>query len=196
MDRSSRVFVAGGRGMVGSAIVRRLRAEGIDGILAPTRSELDLRSQAAVDAWMAEMRPTHVFLAAAKVGSGIKKHGKSHIGHKLSANADAKYKLLRKIWAGTASEHDSQHFEAVIDGGNTSSVVYADRCYASAEREAALKARALLSRQVSVMPRLRFHAATLQKSGCRTCKLTLGRRGRVPPLAKSMLIVGRRKASA
>jgi len=68
MDRSSRVFVAGGRGMVGSAIVRRLRAEGIEGILAPTRSELDLRSQAAVDAWMAEMRPTHVFLAAAKVG--------------------------------------------------------------------------------------------------------------------------------
>jgi GDP-L-fucose synthase len=68
MDRSSRVFVAGGRGMVGSAIVRRLRAEGIEDILAPTRSELDLRSQAAVDAWMAEMRPTHVFLAAAKVG--------------------------------------------------------------------------------------------------------------------------------
>jgi GDP-L-fucose synthase len=68
MDRSSRVFVAGGRGMVGSAIVRRLRAEGIEDILAPTRSELDLRSQAAVDAWMAQARPTHVFLAAAKVG--------------------------------------------------------------------------------------------------------------------------------
>jgi GDP-L-fucose synthase len=68
MDVSSRVFVAGGRGMVGSAIVRRLRAEGVEHILAPTSSELDLRSQAAVDAWMAQARPTHVFLAAAKVG--------------------------------------------------------------------------------------------------------------------------------
>lgn len=68
MDRSARVFVAGGRGMVGSAIVRRLRAEGVVDVLAPTREELDLRSQAAVDTWMSRARPTHVFLAAAKVG--------------------------------------------------------------------------------------------------------------------------------
>jgi GDP-L-fucose synthase len=68
MDTSSRIFVAGGRGMVGSAIVRRLRAEGYEHILAPTRAELDLRSQAAVDRWFADARPTHVFLAAAKVG--------------------------------------------------------------------------------------------------------------------------------
>jgi GDP-L-fucose synthase len=68
MDVSSRIFVAGGRGMVGSAIVRRLRADGYEHILAPTSSELDLRSQAAVDRWFADARPTHVFLAAAKVG--------------------------------------------------------------------------------------------------------------------------------
>jgi IS5 family transposase len=75
--------------------------------------------------------------------SWTKKHGKSHFGYKLSANVDAKHKLIRKIETGTASEHDSQHFEALIDTGNTSGVVYADRGYPSAEREAALKARGM-----------------------------------------------------
>ena len=54
---------------------------------------------------------------------------------------DAKHKLIRKIETGTASEHDSQHFDAVLDAGNTGSKVYADRGYPSQAREAALKAR-------------------------------------------------------
>lgn len=62
-----RVFVAGHRGMVGSAIVRRLAPENCT-ILTATRDELDLRDQAAVNAWFGQQRPQAVFLAAAKVG--------------------------------------------------------------------------------------------------------------------------------
>ena len=61
------VFVAGHRGMVGSALVRRLAQEDVE-ILTVPRSEVDLRNQAAVNRWFAEMRPQAVFLSAAKVG--------------------------------------------------------------------------------------------------------------------------------
>jgi len=62
-----RVFVAGHRGMVGSAIVRRLASEDCD-VLIATRAELDLKDQAATRDWFADKRPDAVFLAAAKVG--------------------------------------------------------------------------------------------------------------------------------
>jgi transposase, IS5 family len=68
-----------------------------------------------------------------------KKHGKSYFGFKLSVNVDKKYKVIRKIEMGTASTHDSQHFDTVLDGGNTSRDVYADRGYPSAAREEQLK---------------------------------------------------------
>ena len=61
------VFVAGHRGMVGSALVRRLAAEDVE-LLTLARSEVDLRDQAAVNRWFAAHRPQVVFLAAAKVG--------------------------------------------------------------------------------------------------------------------------------
>jgi len=61
------VFVAGHRGMVGGALVRRLETEGVE-LLTVTRSEVDLRNQAAVFEWFAKNRPQVVFLAAAKVG--------------------------------------------------------------------------------------------------------------------------------
>jgi GDP-L-fucose synthase len=61
------VFVAGHRGMVGAALVRRLAQENVE-LLTVGRSELDLRDQAAVFRWFAERRPQAVFLAAAKVG--------------------------------------------------------------------------------------------------------------------------------
>jgi len=63
-----RIFVAGGRGMVGSAICRALEAAGCENVLAPGRDELDLGDQAAVDGWFAEHKPSVVFLAAARVG--------------------------------------------------------------------------------------------------------------------------------
>ncbi len=68
MEKDAKVFVAGSRGLVGSAIVRRLGREGYRNLLTPTSAELDLRDQAATWAWFAESRPDYVFLAAAKVG--------------------------------------------------------------------------------------------------------------------------------
>lgn len=68
-----------------------------------------------------------------------KKHGKSHFGFKLSVNVDKKYKVIRKIETGTASIHDTQHFDAVLDEGNTRRDVFADRGYPSQAREARLK---------------------------------------------------------
>lgn len=59
--------------------------------------------------------------------SWTKKHGKSHFGYKLSINVDSKYKFIRQIETDTASTHDSQHFEKVIDSCNTSRDVYADK---------------------------------------------------------------------
>ena len=67
-DTHAKVYVAGHRGMVGSAIVRALDAHGFANILTRTSAELDLRDQAAVQAFFAEQRPDYVFLAAAKVG--------------------------------------------------------------------------------------------------------------------------------
>jgi GDP-L-fucose synthase len=65
--RDKRVFVAGHRGMVGSAIVRRLLGEECE-VMTATREELDLTRQDAVDDWFAERRPDAVFMSAAKVG--------------------------------------------------------------------------------------------------------------------------------
>lgn len=64
------VFVAGHRGMVGSALLRRLAEENVE-LLTVSRSEVDLRNQAAVDRWFAVKRPQAVFLAAARVGGII-----------------------------------------------------------------------------------------------------------------------------
>jgi GDP-L-fucose synthase len=68
LAKDAPVFVAGHRGMVGSAVVRRLRAAGFARLLVRTRAELDLRDAAAVDAFFARERPAYVVLAAATVG--------------------------------------------------------------------------------------------------------------------------------
>lgn len=64
----ARIFVAGHRGLVGSAIVRRLHAEGFTNILTADRSQLDLRDQAAVNYWFQANRPEYVWLVAGTVG--------------------------------------------------------------------------------------------------------------------------------
>jgi len=68
VNKDSRIFVAGHRGMVGSAIVRQLEALGHQNIITRTSSEVDLMNQAAVNAFFQEEQPEYVFLAAAKVG--------------------------------------------------------------------------------------------------------------------------------
>lgn len=68
MDKHARIYIAGHRGLVGSAIVRNLEAKGYTNILKRTHAELDLTDDKATDAFFAEHKPEYVFLAAAKVG--------------------------------------------------------------------------------------------------------------------------------
>ena len=68
MNRNDRIYIAGHTGLVGSAIMRRLHAEGCSELISGTHSELDLSSQSAVDAFFSATRPDYVFLAAARVG--------------------------------------------------------------------------------------------------------------------------------
>jgi GDP-L-fucose synthase len=68
LNPSARIYVAGHGGLVGSAVVRHLRAEGFDNLLTATRDQLDLRDQAAVNYWFRANRPEAVFLVAGTVG--------------------------------------------------------------------------------------------------------------------------------
>ena len=68
MEKHAKIYVAGHRGLVGSAIVRRLKAEGFDNIITRSHAELDLTDQAQVNNFFAREKPDYVFLAAAKVG--------------------------------------------------------------------------------------------------------------------------------
>ena len=68
MDKNAKIYVAGHRGMVGSAILRELEKQGYGNIVTRTHQQLNLCSQQAVEDFLAEERPEYVFLAAAKVG--------------------------------------------------------------------------------------------------------------------------------
>jgi GDP-L-fucose synthase len=68
MEKQARIYIAGHRGMVGSAIVRKLQVDGYTNLIMRTSSELDLRNQEAVADFFEEEKPEYVFLAAAKVG--------------------------------------------------------------------------------------------------------------------------------
>jgi IS5 family transposase len=70
-----------------------------------------------------------------------KKHGKSYFGFKLSSSVDRRHKLIRRVHVSTASEHDTLHFERVLDAGNTSRDIYADKGYVDGEREQRLRAQ-------------------------------------------------------
>jgi len=85
MDRTAKVYVAGHRGMVGSAIVRALQAAGHTQVVVRTSAELDLRDGAAVRAFYAQEKPTYVIMAAARVGG---------IHHNSSAPYDFLYDNL------------------------------------------------------------------------------------------------------
>ena len=68
MNKTDKIYVAGHRGMVGSAIVRALQQSGFENIVLVTRNEVDLTSQSAVNTFFAQEKPDYVFLSAAKVG--------------------------------------------------------------------------------------------------------------------------------
>jgi GDP-L-fucose synthase len=85
MNKTDKIYVAGHRGLVGSAILRKLRANGYGSIITRTHSELDLLDQAAANAFFRAEKPDYVFLAAAKVGG---------IGANSSCPADFIYKNM------------------------------------------------------------------------------------------------------
>lgn len=85
MEKDSKIYVAGHRGMVGSAIVRELKRQGYTNIITRTHAELDLIRQADVEKFFAEEKPEYVFLAAAKVGG---------IGANSEAPADFMYQNM------------------------------------------------------------------------------------------------------
>ena len=74
MNETPKIYVAGHNGMVGSAIVRKLQADGFNNIVARTHAELDLTNQDAVNAFFKEELPDQVYLAAAKVGGIYANH--------------------------------------------------------------------------------------------------------------------------
>ncbi len=68
MEKNAKIYIAGHRGMAGSAILRKLTNEGYQNFVLKTSNELDLRNQSAVEAFFEQEKPEYVFLAAAKVG--------------------------------------------------------------------------------------------------------------------------------
>jgi GDP-L-fucose synthase len=101
MNSQSRIFVAGHRGLVGSAIVRKLQREGHANVVTRTRAELDLTDQAAVRAFFRRERPEFVFLAAARVG-GILANA-THQADFLYENLAIAANVIR-----AAADHDTE----------------------------------------------------------------------------------------
>lgn len=96
MEKNSKIYVAGHRGMVGSAIVRELKRQGYENIITRTHAELDLVNQKAVDDFFAAERPEYVFLAAAKVG-GIEANA-SHPADFMYQNMMLEMNVINAAW--------------------------------------------------------------------------------------------------
>ncbi len=96
MEKQSKIYVAGHRGMVGSAIVRRLRSLGYDNIITRTHAELDLVDQNAVNAFFEAEKPEYVFLAAAKVG-GIEANS-SALADFMYSNMMLEMNVIHAAW--------------------------------------------------------------------------------------------------
>ncbi|MBO5501940.1 MAG: GDP-L-fucose synthase [Clostridia bacterium] len=96
MEKSAKIYVAGHRGMVGSAIVRELQRQGYTNIITRTHQELDLCRQDAVEAFFAQEKPEYVFLAAAKVG-GIEAN-RSALADFLYDNMILEMNVIHSAW--------------------------------------------------------------------------------------------------
>lgn len=96
MEKDSKIYVAGHRGMVGSAIIRELKRQGYTNIITRTHSELDLISQEAVNSFFDEEKPEYVFLAAAKVG-GIQANA-THLADFMYDNMMLEMNVINAAW--------------------------------------------------------------------------------------------------
>lgn len=145
----NRIGEAGARalfeGVTAQLLVRGYIARGgqiIDATLVPAPKQhfsKDDKAQREQEAMPADWKPAQRRQKDLDA-TWTKKHGKSHHGYKLSVNVDGRHKVIRKLVTDTAATHDSQHFNALLDPGNTGREIYADKAYPSAERETALKA--------------------------------------------------------
>ena len=145
MEKNARIYVAGHRGMVGSAICRELERQGYDNVLTRTHRELDLCRQEAVEAFFAEERPEYVFLAAAKVG-GIQANAEAPADF-MYQNMMLEMNVIHAAWRNGCKKQDCLL---------TSSLEETNEAYALA-KIAGLKYCAYLNRQygtdyISVMP--------------------------------------------
>lgn len=96
MEKNSKIYVAGHRGMVGSAIVRELKRQGYTNIITRTHKELDLINQSAVDEFFKSERPEYVFLAAAKVGGIIA--NSEHLADFMYENMMLEMNVIHSAW--------------------------------------------------------------------------------------------------
>ena len=96
MEKHSRIYIAGHRGMVGSAILRKLQQAGHDQFILRTSRELDLRDQAAVAAFFEQEKPEYVFLAAAKVGGILANN--TYRGEFLYDNLMIQNNIIHAAW--------------------------------------------------------------------------------------------------
>ena len=96
MEKNAKIYVAGHRGMVGSAIVRELKRQGYENIITRTHAELDLINQQAVNDFFAAEKPEYVFLAAAKVG-GIEANAR-HLADFMYDNMMLEMNVINAAW--------------------------------------------------------------------------------------------------
>ena len=96
MNHDSKIYVAGHRGMVGSAIVRELQRRGYNNLVLRTHGELDLRRQEAVERFFATERPEYVFVAAAKVGGIVA--NQSALADFMYDNMIMEMKIIHSAW--------------------------------------------------------------------------------------------------
>lgn len=96
MQTNSKIFIAGHNGLVGSALVRKLREKGFNNLLLKNRSELDLTNQHAVEVFFANEKPEYVFLAAAKVG-GIMANS-TYPAEFIFSNMQVQMNIINEAW--------------------------------------------------------------------------------------------------
>src|SRR5882724_10634874 len=96
MDSNARIYVAGHRGLAGSALARRLKAGGYRDIVTRTHAELDLTDTAAVKAFFASEKPEYVFLAAAKVGGILA--NRDHPAEFIQSNLAIQTNFIHEAW--------------------------------------------------------------------------------------------------
>ena len=96
MDKNAKIYVAGHKGMVGSAIVRELNRQGYNNIIVRTHQELDLMRQDDVEEFFAKEKPEYVFLAAAKVGGIVA--NESALADFMNHNMMLEMNVIHSAW--------------------------------------------------------------------------------------------------